>query len=252
MSKSGVFTTFSISPRGPLWFDEHIERIRYFSAVHNLKIDISKLKSQAMDYFKSQLYKSSGFFRHKKSETAESFDYKNQNHASEPDIFNYKNFGKIPGTEVEELPYLRGRIIMDFITGKYEFTADTVKTLKKPLLCKIINVETPLGKIKKWPFRNLGIPEGGELILVHEKNGDVLEGNFSNIFLHNGNTWLTPPTDGRIMNGICRYKFIEFLKLRGKVVKECSIKEKKLFESHIFLSNSLRGIMHGTITNQDG
>ncbi len=253
MIKSGFFTTFSVSSNGPVWFDEHIERIKYFSEVHNLKINISKLKSQAADYFKSESYRFSRLLRCEKSEICGLHEDKSQKNESPSDIFNYRNFGKNSVSEVEKPPYLhRGRVIVDTSTGKYEFTSDTVKPLKEPVLCRLLNIENSLGKIKKWPFRNLGIPEGGELILVHKKTGEVLEGNFSNIFLRQGDKWLTPLAGDRILNGICRQKFINFLKSRGKIVKECSIKEKKLCESHIFLSNSLRGVMHGIITNQDG
>ena len=40
-----------------------------------------------------------------------------------------------------------------------------------------------MGNIKTYPFRDLGLRENQEFILVYKKTNEILEGNFTNIFL---------------------------------------------------------------------
>jgi len=137
----------------------------------------------------------------------------------------------------------RGRIIFDFDKRSFGFSFDTVPQKQKNLKVGIKEISKPLGQIKLWPFNNLGFSKGEELILVEKSTGNVLEGNYTNLFLYKGNRFLTPPADGKIVNGICRQKFIKYLKLRKIETEECYFSASLLPKGEIYLTNSLRGVI---------
>lgn len=77
----------------------------------------------------------------------------------------------------------RGRIIFFPEQNRFSVTVEPYSAESKTLKLKFLPIEKPLGDIKKWPFQNMGFQGGEELLLVDSRNGDVLEGNHTNIFV---------------------------------------------------------------------
>lgn len=81
--------------------------------------------------------------------------------------------------------------------------------------------------------------------LIFDENGFLLEGGRSNVFVRTGGEWLTPPADGRILNGIMRQEVLRRPQdyLGTHAVRESRIsREALLAADEIRLSNALRGL----------
>lgn len=81
-----------------------------------------------------------------------------------------------------------------------------------------------------------------DLILLNEQ-GTVAESTISNIFLQNGNEWLTPSLDQGCVDGIFRRKIIEERKGSNLAVVERAIQPQELIAADkLWLCNSVRGL----------
>jgi len=109
---------------------------------------------------------------------------------------------------------------------------------------------SPQGNIKIWPFRKHTEKSDEEVILIDKNTGNILEGSYTNVFVKIGDEFFTPPDDGRILPGICRKHFIRYLKLKGYKVHEDYFGVEKLKNSEIFLTNALRGVIKGSVSEK--
>ncbi len=141
----------------------------------------------------------------------------------------------------------KGQIIVE--NSKLRFNFSEIKEIEQPLKLTFKTIKTPLGNIKKYPFRNLGFSQNQEFILVEEETNEILEGNFTNIFLEKNGIFYTPPATNKILNGICRQQFIKYLKLKHIKVEKKILYPDDLKSGKIFLTNSLRGVMIGKMDN---
>lgn len=83
----------------------------------------------------------------------------------------------------------------------------------------------------------------GELPLLLDVDGAVLEASRANVFAARDGTLFTPPVDGRIVPGIARRRTIELAKASGQDVREGQLSLDDLFAAdEVFLTNSVRGV----------
>jgi para-aminobenzoate synthetase/4-amino-4-deoxychorismate lyase len=109
-----------------------------------------------------------------------------------------------------------------------------------------VAVDGGLGR-HKWADRRLieGAARAleGQLPLVVDGDGYVLEADRANVFALRGDTLVTPPDDGRILPGIARDRAIGVARELGIEVQELPIGLDDLYRSHeVFLTGSVRGI----------
>jgi len=107
-------------------------------------------------------------------------------------------------------------------------------------------VEGGLGE-HKWADRRLldrlaAGASAGELPLLLESDGTVLEASRASVFAVREGRLLTPPTDGRILPSIARRQTIEVAREAGIGVEEESLSLAELHGSELFLTGSVRGI----------
>lgn len=141
-----------------------------------------------------------------------------------------------------DLKKARMRIILHE-NGQLETTVETFSDLKKPLKLKFKEIDEPQGAHKLWPFRKHTENSDEEIILVEKETGFVLEGSYTNIFVKTDDGYVTPPADGKIVEGIGRKHFIRELHEQGETVKEEWFKADILKENEVVLTNALRGVI---------
>jgi para-aminobenzoate synthetase/4-amino-4-deoxychorismate lyase len=109
-----------------------------------------------------------------------------------------------------------------------------------------ITVDGGLGE-HKWVDRRLldraaaKLPRG-ELPLLIDADGGVLEASRASVFAIVGERVLTPPTDGRILPSIARAQAIEAAITAGIEVREERLALADLRAAEVFLTGSVRGI----------
>jgi len=141
----------------------------------------------------------------------------------------------------------KGRIISQ--NNQLSFTVEPLPVQPDHLLITLKIIETPLGNIKRYPFKNQGFSEGEEIVFIQKDSNEVLEGNYTNIFIKIDDQYYTPPADGKILEGIQRKHFIKQLRAKGKVVNETKITPEMLHRGEILLTNCLKGVVTGIIQN---
>jgi para-aminobenzoate synthetase/4-amino-4-deoxychorismate lyase len=96
----------------------------------------------------------------------------------------------------------------------------------------------------KWVDRDLleRLASPGELPLLLDADGAVLEASRASVFAVDGGRLLTPPTDGRILPSIARRQVIEVAGAEGIEVGEERLGLADLHEREVFLTGSVRGI----------
>jgi para-aminobenzoate synthetase/4-amino-4-deoxychorismate lyase len=98
----------------------------------------------------------------------------------------------------------------------------------------------------KWVDRNLlerlAEASPGELPLLLDADGAVLEASRASVFAVDGGRLLTPPTDGRILPSIARRQVIEVAGAEGIETGEERLGLADLHEREVFLTGSVRGI----------
>ena len=98
----------------------------------------------------------------------------------------------------------------------------------------------------KWVDRDLldrlaaGAP--GELPLLLDADGAVLEASRASVFAISGGRLLTPPTDGRILPSIARQQAIEVAMAEGIAISEERLTLADLLASEVLLTGSVRGV----------
>jgi para-aminobenzoate synthetase/4-amino-4-deoxychorismate lyase len=98
----------------------------------------------------------------------------------------------------------------------------------------------------KWVDRRLleraAAVAGGELPLLVDADGTVLEASRGSVFTA-GKGWLaTPPTDGRILPSIARRQAIEVARAEGIEAREERLTVDDLHHGEVFLAGSVRGV----------
>jgi para-aminobenzoate synthetase / 4-amino-4-deoxychorismate lyase len=98
----------------------------------------------------------------------------------------------------------------------------------------------------KWADRDLldrlVAASPGELPLLLDADGAVLEASRASIFAVAGGRLLTPPTDGRILPSIARQQVIEVASAEGVETGEERLVLADLLAHEVFLAGSVRGI----------
>ncbi|HKT83561.1 MAG TPA: aminotransferase class IV [Solirubrobacterales bacterium] len=107
-------------------------------------------------------------------------------------------------------------------------------------------VEGGLGE-HKWADRRLldrlaAAAPAGELPLLLEADGTVLEASRASVFAVRDERLLTPPTDGRILPSIARLQTLEVAREVGIEVSEEPLALDELRDEEAFLTGSVRGI----------
>ncbi len=82
----------------------------------------------------------------------------------------------------------------------------------------------------------------GELPLLLDSDGSVLEASRASVFAIVGERLLTPPTDGRILPSIARAQALEAATAAGIEVREQRLTVDDLRAAEVFLTGSVRGV----------
>jgi para-aminobenzoate synthetase/4-amino-4-deoxychorismate lyase len=98
----------------------------------------------------------------------------------------------------------------------------------------------------KWADRDLlervAAASPGELPLLLDADGAVLEASRASVFLVEDEQLLTPPTDGRILPSIARRQVIEVARAEGIETSEERLALADLRACEVFLTGSVRGV----------
>lgn len=98
----------------------------------------------------------------------------------------------------------------------------------------------------KWADRDLldriTAVSPGELPLLLDADGTVLEASRASVFVIREGGLVTPPTDGRILPSIARQQAIEVAKEEGIETSEERLTLADLLSREVFLTGSVRGI----------
>ncbi|HEX4464270.1 MAG TPA: aminotransferase class IV [Solirubrobacterales bacterium] len=98
----------------------------------------------------------------------------------------------------------------------------------------------------KWADRDLldrlTAAAPGELPLLLDADGTVLEASRASLFIVKRGRLLTPPTDGRILPSIARQQTIEVAAAAGIATSEERLTVDDLLSAEVFLTGSVRGV----------
>lgn len=98
----------------------------------------------------------------------------------------------------------------------------------------------------KWADRDLldriTASSPGELPLLIDTGGEVLEASRASVFAIDGERLVTPPTDGRILPSIARQQAIEAASAAGIETREEHLTVDDLRAGEVFLTGSVRGV----------
>ena len=98
----------------------------------------------------------------------------------------------------------------------------------------------------KWADRDLldslAPRSPGELPLLLDADGAVLEASRASVFTVDGERLVTPPTDGRILPSIARRQAIEVASAEGIETDEERLVVADLLRREVFLTGSVRGV----------
>jgi len=120
-------------------------------------------------------------------------------------------------------------------------------TAERAVAAHSVLVEGGLG-LHKWADRdliagaeaNLG---AGEVPLIVDRGGVVLEASRANVFAIRGETLVTPPADGRLLPGIARRRVMEAADACGLLPDETELTIDDLIAAdEVLLAGSVRGI----------
>lgn len=131
-------------------------------------------------------------------------------------------------------------------------TADVDPSLIFPgpdraVIAHSVVIEGGLG-LHKWADRDLiGQAEAGmstgEVPLIVDRGGVVLEASRANVFAIRGETLVTPPADGRLLPGIARRRVMEAADASGLLPHETELTIEDLVAAdEVLLAGSVRGI----------
>jgi para-aminobenzoate synthetase/4-amino-4-deoxychorismate lyase len=98
----------------------------------------------------------------------------------------------------------------------------------------------------KWADRDLldrlADASPGELPLLLDADGALLEASRASVFVIREEKLVTPPTDGRILPSIARQQAIEVARAEGIEAREEHLGLADLLNSEVFLTGSVRGL----------
>jgi para-aminobenzoate synthetase/4-amino-4-deoxychorismate lyase len=87
-----------------------------------------------------------------------------------------------------------------------------------------------------------GLVDGQEILLV-DRTGEVLEAGRANLFVLDGGTLITPPTDGRILPGVTRAQVLTIASSLGIPTSIEPLPFDRLTDAEeVFLTGSIRGV----------
>jgi para-aminobenzoate synthetase/4-amino-4-deoxychorismate lyase len=110
------------------------------------------------------------------------------------------------------------------------------------LICKPVVVPGGLGS-HKWSDRRLldQLGDGGSVPLLVDRNGDVLEAGWANLWLLEAGRLVTPPADGRLLPGVTRARLLALAPSLGLDALEERISiTRARAATETFLTSSLR------------
>jgi para-aminobenzoate synthetase / 4-amino-4-deoxychorismate lyase len=88
----------------------------------------------------------------------------------------------------------------------------------------------------------------GAVPLVVDRDGDVLEAAFANVWITEADTLVTPPLDGRLLPGTTRASLLAAARVHGLEVREESIPLERIEEAdELLLSSAVRGVYPGVL-----
>lgn len=151
--------------------------------------------------------------------------------------------GGLAGREVEGSPGAMADLMLEIEAGEIDVDAvfpgaDGGAALRSTV------VAGGLGE-HKWADRRLldrAAAAAGELPLLLDTDGAVLEASRASVFAVEDGRLLTPPTDGRILPSIARQQVIEVAAAEGIATSEERLALADLLAHEAFLTGSVRGV----------
>ena len=120
------------------------------------------------------------------------------------------------------------------------------------LVCRPVVVPGGLGRHKWSDRRRLAeLADGTSVALLVDRDGDVLEAAWANLWLLEGTRLVTPPTDGRLLPGVTRATLLELAPSLGLEARQEPISlARATAATEIFLTSSLRLAVPATLADQ--
>jgi para-aminobenzoate synthetase / 4-amino-4-deoxychorismate lyase len=139
-----------------------------------------------------------------------------------------------------------GELTREIVTAEVD-PALVFPSPERAVIAHSVLVEGGLGS-HKWADRDLiGEAESelgaGEVPLLVDRGGVVLEASRANVFAIRGETLVTPPADGRLLPGIARRRVMEAADACGLLPHETELTIDDLAKAdEVLLAGSVRGI----------
>lgn len=139
-----------------------------------------------------------------------------------------------------------GELTRDIVTAEVD-PALVFPSPERAVVAHSVLVEGGLGS-HKWADRDLiGEAESelgaGEVPLLVDRGGVVLEASRANVFAIRGETLVTPPADGRLLPGIARRRVMEAADASGLLPHEAELTIDDLIAAdEVLLAGSVRGV----------
>ena len=195
-----LFETMKLENGRILFFEEHLERLKNSCDYFLFRFDEKRIRKKLNKISESN---SRGFFR-LKFQLGKSGDF---------------------STEITKYPYLPSEI-------KIILSENRIDQQNKYQYFKTTNRNLYEEELQAYSS------EGFFEVIYLNKNEELAEGSFTNIFIRKRDLWYTPPLFAGVLPGIFRNEFIK--KTDG--VKEIPLHINDLYEAdEILLTNSLRG-----------
>jgi para-aminobenzoate synthetase / 4-amino-4-deoxychorismate lyase len=143
-------------------------------------------------------------------------------------------------------PGKTGELTMEIVTAEVD-PALIFPSPERAVIARSVVVAEGLGS-HKWADRDLiGEAESrfgaGEVPLIVDRGGVVLEASRANVFAVRGETLVTPPADGRLLPGIARRRVMEAADACGLLPLETELRIDDLSAAdEVLLAGSVRGI----------
>jgi para-aminobenzoate synthetase/4-amino-4-deoxychorismate lyase len=140
----------------------------------------------------------------------------------------------------------QGELAKDIVTAEVDPDLVFPSPERAVTACSVV-VAGGLGS-HKWADRDL-IAEAesnlssGEVPLIVDRGGIVLEASRANVFAIRGETLVTPPADGRLLPGIARRRVMEAADASGLLPHETELTIDDLIAAdEVLLAGSVRGV----------
>ncbi|HSR94371.1 MAG TPA: aminotransferase class IV [Solirubrobacterales bacterium] len=139
-----------------------------------------------------------------------------------------------------------GRLSAEIVTAEVD-PALVFPSPERAVIAHSVLVEGGLGS-HKWADRDLIAEaesrfDAGEVPLIVDRGGVVLEASRANVFAVRGETLVTPPADGRLLPGIARRRVMEAADACGLLPHETELTIEDLIAAdEVLLAGSVRGV----------